>query len=221
MSEDHDQQKRHTRAQVALDLALQKEQQTFLRIASPQPLPKGTKCKYTQTGKELVDVPSATLSAPTTESSLPAAEPETDDISATTGQIVSQLDTHVANTAGNTSESSEARQTNVDMGNEDEMTFTKEEVLNLIKQGQKTSYRPDGRPPRFSGAMSDNAKSWLKQFDNYCDLRSIEDVEKVKTFCLFTEGMATLWFQNLKPEQTLGLTLKLPLMPLIRVKRNI
>ena len=75
---------RSTRSKVAQSAALQKEQAALLRVARPLPLPKGTKCKKTQTRRPSESSLSSELSSedesssPPPETSHPVSNTETD-----------------------------------------------------------------------------------------------------------------------------------------------
>ena len=52
-------------------------------------------------------------------------------------------------------------------------------------------------PKPFQGLTTENAKDWIRQFDNYCTYKAFEEAKKMAPFKVLLTGSAALWLDGL------------------------
>ena len=57
-------------------------------------------------------------------------------------------------------------------------------------------------PKPFQGLTTENAKDWIKQFDNYCSYKAFKEARKMALFKVLLVGSAALWLDSLPAAST-------------------
>ena len=75
---------------------------------------------------------------------------------------------------------------------------TMDELKGLIEDIDNTSSKVHVlHPISFSGSSTEDAKTWLTRFNEYCLLSKIDGVKKILHFGLLMTGIARIWLTNL------------------------
>ena len=57
-------------------------------------------------------------------------------------------------------------------------------------------------PKPFQGLTTENAKEWIRQFDNYCTYKAFEETKKMALFKVLLTGSAAMWLDGLPATST-------------------
>jgi len=57
-------------------------------------------------------------------------------------------------------------------------------------------------PQKFKGLTTENAKDWVRQFENYCLYKDFNDVKKMALFRVLLVDSAAVWYDSLPATST-------------------
>jgi len=57
-------------------------------------------------------------------------------------------------------------------------------------------------PPKFQGLTTENAKDWIREFDNYCLYKDMNGAKKLALFKVLLTSSAAIWLENLPAATT-------------------
>ena len=74
---------------------------------------------------------------------------------------------------------------------------TKAELEDLLKDYNIKIKPSTTEPGSFYGRTSENARKWLNNFESYCALNNLKEVEKILTFSLLLKSAAKSFYNNI------------------------
>jgi len=57
-------------------------------------------------------------------------------------------------------------------------------------------------PPKFRGLITENAKDWIRQFENYCQYKDYNEAKKMALFKVLLTDSAAVWYDSLTNAST-------------------